>query len=84
MDLFRGTLKPVQKVLEDADRKKDDIHEIVLIDGSTRIPKIQHLLKDFFNGKEDRVINPGLTFVFSIVWVRLVLNILNPKDAGRF
>uniref|UniRef100_A0A914LI39 Heat shock protein 70 n=3 Tax=Meloidogyne incognita group TaxID=654580 RepID=A0A914LI39_MELIC len=59
MDLFRGTLKPVQKVLEDADMKKDDIHEIVLVGGSTRIPKIQQLLKDFFNGKEpSRGINP--------------------------
>nr|CAD2199689.1 unnamed protein product [Meloidogyne enterolobii] len=61
MDLFRGTLKPVQKVLEDADMKKDDIHEIVLVGGSTRIPKIQQLLKDFFNGKEpSRGINPGI------------------------
>ena len=59
MDLFRGTLKPVQKVLEDADLKKEDIHEIVLVGGSTRIPKIQQLLKEFFNGKEpSRGINP--------------------------
>jgi molecular chaperone DnaK (HSP70) len=59
MDLFRGTLKPVQKVLEDADMKKEDIHEIVLVGGSTRIPKIQLLLKEFFNGKEpSRGINP--------------------------
>lgn len=59
MDLFSGTLKPVQKVLEDADMKKDDIHEIVLVGGSTRIPKIQQLLKEFFNGKEpSRGINP--------------------------
>uniref|UniRef100_A0A914DBY8 Endoplasmic reticulum chaperone BIP n=1 Tax=Acrobeloides nanus TaxID=290746 RepID=A0A914DBY8_9BILA len=59
MDLFRGTLKPVQKVLEDADMKKEDIHEIVLVGGSTRIPKVQQLLKEFFNGKEpSRGINP--------------------------
>jgi heat shock protein 5 len=59
MDLFRGTLKPVQKVLEDADLKKEDIHEIVLVGGSTRIPKVQQLLKEFFNGKEpSRGINP--------------------------
>ncbi|KAI6191285.1 Heat shock protein 70-C [Aphelenchoides bicaudatus] len=58
-DLFRGTLKPVQKVLEDADLKKEDIHEIVLVGGSTRIPKVQQLLKEFFNGKEpSRGINP--------------------------
>lgn len=59
MDLFRGTLKPVQKVLEDADLKKEDIHEIVLVGGSTRIPKVQQLLKEFFNGKEpSRGVNP--------------------------
>jgi heat shock protein 5 len=59
MDLFRGTLKPVQKVLEDADMKKEDIHEIVLVGGSTRIPKVQQLIKEFFNGKEpSRGINP--------------------------
>ena len=52
MDLFRSTMKPVQKVLEDADMKKTDIDEIVLVGGSTRIPKIHQLIKDFFNGKE--------------------------------
>jgi heat shock protein 5 len=59
MDLFRGTMKPVQKVLEDADMTKKDIDEIVLVGGSTRIPKIQSLVKEFFNGKEpSRGINP--------------------------
>ncbi|XP_064458500.1 endoplasmic reticulum chaperone BiP [Ornithodoros turicata] len=59
MDLFRSTLKPVQKVLEDADLQKKDIDEIVLVGGSTRIPKVQQLVKEFFNGKEPtRGINP--------------------------
>ncbi|CAI5685704.1 unnamed protein product [Oreochromis niloticus] len=59
MDLFRSTLKPVQKVLKDAELKKSDIDEIVLVGGSTRIPKIQQLVKEFFNGKEPcRGINP--------------------------
>jgi heat shock protein 5 len=59
MDLFRSTLKPVQKVLEDADMNKKDVDEIVLVGGSTRIPKVQQLVKDFFNGKEpSRGINP--------------------------
>ncbi|XGW32110.1 hypothetical protein V3C99_010357 [Haemonchus contortus] len=59
MDLFRATLKPVQKVLEDSDLKKDQVHEIVLVGGSTRIPKVQQLIKEFFNGKEpSRGINP--------------------------
>lgn len=59
MDLFRSTLKPVQKVMEDADMNKKDVHEIVLVGGSTRIPKVQSLVKEFFNGKEpSRGINP--------------------------
>ncbi|XP_004535076.1 heat shock 70 kDa protein cognate 3 [Ceratitis capitata] len=59
MDLFRSTLKPVTKVLEDADMNKKDVHEIVLVGGSTRIPKVQQLVKDFFSGKEpSRGINP--------------------------
>jgi len=52
-------MKPVQKVLEDADMKKTDIHEVVLVGGSTRIPKVQQLVKDYFDGKEpSRGINP--------------------------
>lgn len=59
MDLFRSTMKPVQKVLEDSDLGKPEIDEIVLVGGSTRIPKIQQLVKEFFNGKEpSRGINP--------------------------
>jgi len=59
MDLFRSTMKPVQKVLEDSELSKSEIHEIVLVGGSTRIPKIQALVKEFFNGKEpSRGINP--------------------------
>ena len=44
-------MKPVQKVLEDADLQKHEVDEIVLVGGSTRIPKIQQLVKEFFNGK---------------------------------
>jgi heat shock protein 5 len=59
MALFKSTLKPVQKVLEDADMEKKDVDEIVLVGGSTRIPKVQQLVKDFFNGKEpSKGINP--------------------------
>jgi len=58
-DLFRGTLDPVEKALRDAKTDKGQIQEIVLVGGSTRIPKIQKLLQDFFNGKElNRSINP--------------------------
>ncbi|VDD76011.1 unnamed protein product [Mesocestoides corti] len=58
-DLFRSTLKPVEKVMSDSGLKKEDIDDIVLVGGSTRIPKIQQLVKEYFNGKEpSRGINP--------------------------
>ncbi|CAC5365089.1 HSPA1s [Mytilus coruscus] len=58
-DLFRGTMEPVEKALRDAKLDKAAVHEIVLVGGSTRIPKIQKLLQDFFNGKElNKSINP--------------------------
>merc|ERR1711953_1196124 len=57
--LFKKTLGPVERVIEDSGLRKDQIDEIVLVGGSTRIPKIQQLIKDFFNGKEpNRGINP--------------------------
>merc|ERR1712070_58028 len=57
--LFKKTLQPVQQVLDDSGMKKSEIDEIVLVGGSTRIPKVQQLIKDFFNGKEpNRGINP--------------------------
>ncbi|CAF1624554.1 unnamed protein product [Rotaria sordida] len=59
VDLFRSTLEPVEKALRDAKMDKSNIHEIVLVGGSTRIPKVQKLLQDFFNGKElNKSINP--------------------------
>lgn len=65
MDLFRSTMKPVQQVMDDGGMKKDDIQEVVLVGGSTRIPKVQSLLKDFFNGKEpSRGINPDEAVAF--------------------
>ncbi|KAH3902589.1 Heat shock protein SSA3 [Saccharomycodes ludwigii] len=58
-DMFRSTLEPVEKVLRDSKLDKTQIDEIVLVGGSTRIPKIQKLVSDFFNGKEpNRSINP--------------------------
>jgi len=58
-DLFRGTLEPVEKALRDAKMDKSSIDELVLVGGSTRIPKVQKLLTDFFNGKElNKSINP--------------------------
>jgi L1 cell adhesion molecule like protein len=58
-DLFRSTLQPVDRVLSDAKIDKSKVHEIVLVGGSTRIPRIQKLITDYFNGKEpNKSINP--------------------------
>lgn len=82
-DLFRSTMKPVQKVLEDADLKKSEIHEIVLVGGSTRIPKIQQLVKEFFNGKEpSRGINPDEAVAYGAAVQAGVLS--GEEDTGEF
>merc|ERR1719352_1496551 len=58
-DLFKNTVNPVKQVMEDGGMKKSEVDEIVLVGGSTRIPKVQQLIQDFFNGKEpNRGINP--------------------------
>ena len=58
-DLFKKTLAPVKKAMEDASFKKKEIEELVLVGGSTRIPKVQQLLKDYFDGKEpNKGVNP--------------------------
>jgi len=59
MDYFRKCMEPVEKVLKDSKLSKSQVHEIVLVGGSTRIPKVQELLSEFFNGKElNKSINP--------------------------
>lgn len=59
MDLFRKCMPPVENVLKDSQLSKGQIHEVVLVGGSTRIPKVQQMLSDFFNGKTlNRSINP--------------------------
>jgi len=59
MDLFRKCMEPVEKCLRDAKMDKSTVHEVVLVGGSTRIPKVQSMLQDFFNGKElCKSINP--------------------------
>uniref|UniRef100_A0A1I7WCU2 Heat shock protein 70 n=1 Tax=Heterorhabditis bacteriophora TaxID=37862 RepID=A0A1I7WCU2_HETBA len=58
-DLFRSTMDPVEKSLRDAKMDKSQVHDIVLVGGSTRIPKVQKLLSDLFSGKElNKSINP--------------------------
>uniref|UniRef100_UPI00358FFA94 endoplasmic reticulum chaperone BiP-like n=1 Tax=Myxine glutinosa TaxID=7769 RepID=UPI00358FFA94 len=82
MDLFQSTLKPVQNVMEDADLKKSDIDEIVLVGGSTRIPKIQALVKEFFSGKEpSRGINPDEAVAYGAAMQAGVLS--GADDTGQ-
>jgi L1 cell adhesion molecule like protein len=65
MDYFRNSMIPVEKCLKDSGIDKKNVHEIVLVGGSTRIPKVQSLLQDFFNGKEpNRSINPDEAVAF--------------------
>ncbi|KAK9602321.1 ATPase with role in protein import into the ER [Aspergillus fumigatus] len=65
MDLFKKTLKPVEQVLKDAKVKKSDVNDIVLVGGSTRIPKVQALLEEFFGGKKaSKGINPDEAVAF--------------------
>mmetsp|Transcript_3945 Transcript_3945/g.17409 ORF Transcript_3945/g.17409 Transcript_3945/m.17409 type:complete len:560 (+) Transcript_3945:352-2031(+) len=64
-DLFRKTMGPVRKAMEDAGMKKTQIDEIVLVGGSTRIPKVQALLKEYFDGKEpNKGVNPDEAVAF--------------------
>ena len=78
-DLFKGTLEPVEKAMRDAKLDKSSIHDIVLVGGSTRIPKIQKLLQDFFNGKElNKSINPDEAVAYGaavqVFYFQLLLN----------
>jgi heat shock protein 1/8 len=74
-DLFKGTLEPVEKALRDSKLDKSSIHEIVLVGGSTRIPKIQKLLQDFFNGKElNKSINPDEAVAYGAAVQAAILN----------
>lgn len=58
IDLFKKTMGPVKRALEDAKLKKSDVHEIVLVGGSTRIPKVRELLKNFFGKEPSKGVNP--------------------------
>jgi len=80
MDYFKKTLQPVEKVLKDAKMAKETVHEVVLVGGSTRIPKVQQLLKEFFNGKEPcKSINPDEAVAFGAT---VQAAILSGTDTG--
>ena len=75
IDLFKETMKPVTQVIEDSKISKSQIDEIILVGGSTRIPKIQSMLSDFFNGKElNKSINPDEAVSFGAVIQAAILS----------
>lgn len=74
-DLFRNSLKPVEQVLHDSKLSKSQIDEVILVGGSTRIPKVQTLLSEFFNGKElNRSINPDESVAYGAAVQASILN----------
>lgn len=74
-NLFQSVLKPVQQVLQDSKLSKSDIHDVVLVGGSTRIPKVQSLLQDFFGGKElNKSINPDESVAYGAAVQASILN----------
>lgn len=80
MDLFKKTVRPVDKVLKDANLKKEDIQDIVLVGGSTRIPKVQQLLEDYFNGKKaSKDISPDEAVAFGAAVQGGILGDDNPN-----
>merc|ERR1711963_172092 len=82
-DLFKGTLDPVEKALRDAKMDKSSIDELVLVGGSTRIPKIQKLLQDFFNGKElNKSINPDEAVAYGAAVQAAILTGDTSQDIG--
>ncbi len=79
-DYFRNTIKPVEQVLNDSKVSKNQVHDIVLVGGSSRIPKVQELLSEFFNGRSlNRSINPDEAVAYGAAIQAAVLN----KDEGE-
>merc|ERR1712083_940522 len=83
MHYFRQCLEPVTKVLQDAKMSKSDIHEVVLVGGSTRIPRIQAMIKQYFNGKDPcKSINPDEAVAYGAAIQAAILNSEEMDDAG--
>jgi len=77
-DYFRNCLKPVEKVLKDSGIAKSEVNEVVLVGGSTRIPRIQELITEFFNGKEPcKSINPDEAVAYGAAVQAAILH--NPE-----
>ena len=82
MDYFRKCMDPVEKVLKDASMSKSQVHEIVLVGGSTRIPKIQEMLSSYFNGKElCKSINPDEAVAYGATVQAAILSGNNKSEA---
>merc|ERR550525_1603972 len=83
MSHFRQCLEPVAKVLQDAKMSKSDVHQVVLVGGSTRIPRIQAMIKQYFNGKEPcKSINPDEAVAYGAAIQAAILNSEEMGDAG--
>jgi heat shock protein 1/8 len=82
-DYFRNCIAPVEQVLRDGKMSKSDIHEIVLVGGSTRIPKVQELIKNYFNGKEAcKSINPDEAVAYGAAVQAAILTNNNQGGSG--
>jgi L1 cell adhesion molecule like protein len=81
-DLFRATLTPVERAIQDAKLDKSQIHDVVLVGGSTRIPKVQKMLSDFFNGKElNKSIHPDEAVAYGAAIQAAILT--GQDDSGK-
>merc|ERR1711902_460311 len=82
MDYFRNSMGPVEKCLKDSGIDKKSVHDVVLVGGSTRIPKVQSMIQEFFNGKEpNRSINPDEAVAYGAA---VQAAILTAKDRHKF
>ena len=83
MDYFRKCMEPVEKVMRDSKVSKAQVHEVVLVGGSTRIPKVQSMLSEFFGGKEPcKSINPDEAVAFGAT-VQAATNPLRKQPIGE-
>jgi len=81
-DLFRSCMEPVEKVLRDGKMSKSQVNEVVLVGGSTRIPKVQQLLSEFFNGKElNKSIHPDEAVAYGAAVQAAILTGQDSKSA---
>ena len=81
MDLFQKCISPLEKVIKDAKMSKNQVHDVVLVGGSTRIPKIQQMVQEFFNGKElNKYINPDESVAYgAAIQAAVITNVRDEK-----